>query len=525
MNDKFYKRDSYQKLSPKRVIGLVAKKIPVFLFLIYTSSAEASATLTGLSFNDGGTGVSHISLTFSDVPPTYTIVGNDTGRPTLSLDGVTRDGTGLPSDTIGVLKTIEYNQEGGHLNVSFVGQGPIHISASPAKGRNITLSIAPIKSSSDDPPAGTGPAENGSLLPHSDAKAGEGAFEVVILNYADISEIVGLLSGGQAIRSNDNFTPQEPAFGASSFNGGSNGPNIAAQMSPSFNPTVSETAASAYGQAIDDTIGVDRRLNAIILRGSPERVALLKRRISELDVPVTSVLLETIFVELTETGAHNLGFDFNNPNGQVLTASYGRSLNTNIGASGSTPYGNFAFQAALFAQVQKGEGRVVSRPQISAQSGRTAKIITGEAIPILTSIALSGVNAVSQQVQYVNAGVTLQIAPRIGTDGYVTSHVFAEVSSVTGYSQGFPNISQREASTSITVKDGEYFIIGGLTQENRLKTNGKVPALGDLPLAGNLFRLRQENHSKTELYIVITPHIIRRDASEVARALATKMHQ
>jgi general secretion pathway protein D len=77
---------------------------------------------------------------------------------------------------------------------------------------------------------------------------------------------------------------------------------------------------------------------------------------------------------------------------------------------------------------------------------------TGDALPIVTSIAVSGVNAVSQQVQYVNVGVSLQIQPRISSDGFVASHVFSQVSSVTGYQPGYPTLSQREAMTTATVK-------------------------------------------------------------------------
>src|SRR5208283_4175251 len=150
-----------------------------------------------------------------------------------------------------------------------------------------------------------------------------------------------------------------------------------------------------------------------------------------------------------------------------------------------------SLQAAIYAQVQSGHGRIVSKPRIAAQSGATAKIITGDALPILTSIALSGVNAVSQQVQYVNVGVTLQIAPRVSSDGFVTSHVFCVVSSVTGTSQGYPTISQREAETSATVRDGETFVIGGLTEENETTTKSRIPGVGDIPLLGELFNLHQ----------------------------------
>jgi general secretion pathway protein D len=115
--------------------------------------------------------------------------------------------------------------------------------------------------------------------------------------------------------------------------------------------------------------------------------------------------------------------------------------------------------------------------------------------------------------------VTLQIAPRVTDDGVVSSHIFAEVSTVTGRSQGYPTISQREATTSATVRDGESFVIGGLTQDSDLSTHGKVPLAGDLPLVGSLFRLENSTKTKTELYIIVTPHIVRgRDAAAAALA-------
>src|SRR5206468_626430 len=153
-------------------------------------------------------------------------------------------------------------------------------------------------------------------------------------------------------------------------------------------------------------------------------------------------------------------------------------------------------QASIYAQVRAGHGRIVSKPRIAAQSGSSAKIITGDALPILTAITLSGVNGVSQQVQYVNVGVTLQIAPRVSNDGYVSSHVFCVVSSVTGFSQGYPTISQREAETSATVRDGDSFVIGGLSQEVIINTHSKVPLLGDIPLLGEAFRKDTTNKSK-----------------------------
>ena len=207
-------------------------------------------------------------------------------------------------------------------------------------------------------------------------------------------------------------------------------------------------------------------------------------------MPVQSVLLETVFVELDESGAKNVGLDFNNTNNQIAVATFQTGAFIPAGEPISRPLTSVSLQAAISAQVQAGHGRIVSKPRIAAQSGTTAKIITGDALPILTSIALSGVNAVSQQVQYVNVGVTLQIAPRVSDDGFVTSHVFCVVSSVTGTSQGYPTISQREAETSATVRDGETFVIGGLTEESDITSNTDLPGIGKVPLLSRPARLR-----------------------------------
>jgi general secretion pathway protein D len=345
--------------------------------------------------------------------------------------------------------------------------------------------------------------------------AGEGdEFEIVPLKYADVSEIVGLLTGTSTIKSNDEFSPEEPNFGSSSAGGGYFGNGGFPQMPILAAPNGTMVSSDSVGQAVDGTIGIDRRLNAVILRGPPARVAAIKHEIALLDVPVTSVVLETEFVELSDTGARNLGLDFNNGNGQIGIAALNYSKGF-PGFSDTPKLGgvNASFQVALYAQIAKGEGRIVSKPRISAQSGGTAKIVTGDALPILTSIALSGVNAVQQQVEYVNVGVTLQIAPRVTADGVVTAHVFAVVSSVTGFSQGYPTISQREASTSATVHDGETFVIGGLTEESRISNRSKLPVLGDIPLLGTLFTAEHTSSERRDLYIVVTPHVVAADAA------------
>jgi general secretion pathway protein D len=418
----------------------------------------------------------------------------------------------------GLVRLVTFETSDGGLLVRFDTSSPAHVTAAPAGDRSIQVTVSRI---SDEEATGSRPLGSSAeeVVPATDLPAyvqGYGyapgdSYELVPLKYADVSEVIGLLVEGETIQPNNIFIRREPGFGS-----------IAANTQPNYVSPQNQAQAEAVplGQSFPGQgLAIDRRLNAIWITGSPERIERVKQQIEVIDVPVDSVILETQFVELTETGARNVGIDLNNSAGQIAagTIATGDALPFTISDPNKIlPSG--VIQAAIYAQVQKGEGRIVSRPRIAAQSGSTAKIITGDALPILTNITLSGVNGVSQQVQYVNVGVTLQIAPRVSTDGFVTSQIYGVVSSVTGYSQGYPTISQREAETSASVRDGETFVIGGLTQDNVLNTKSKVPLLGDVPLLGNLFKVEHSTRSKTELYIVITPHIVRHRRFEAAAA-------
>ena len=410
----------------------------------------------------------------------------------------------------GLVRSAQFEVSGRDLVLRFDTVSPARVTIEPAGQNVLQIKVRKVSEEeatgsravgSDDTPV----VSASNLAPPMALRPGE-SFELIPLKYADVSEVIGLLVDGATIEPNNVFIRREPGFGSL---GSSNQPQYLQMQNQT------PQAQRQLGQSYGNGLGVDRRLNAIWVAGTPERIAQVKAMIALIDVPVDSVILETQFVELTETGARNLGIDLNNANGQIAVARIetGSYLPFSLDPNDVLPSG--VMQIAIYAQVEKGEGRILSRPRISAQSGSTAKIITGDALPILTSITLSGVNGVSQQVQYVNVGVTLQIAPRVSSDGFVTAQIYGVVSSVTGYSQGYPTISQREAETSVTVRDGETFVIGGLTQENVLKRKGKIPILGDIPIAGALFRTERSTSSKTELYIVITPHIVRHRRFEV----------
>ena len=495
-----------------------------FAALLLLTSGEAAlaqaapAVLTKVTLLTDSPSETRFQLRVDPKANGFAPVGNDVNRPALGLALTTRGaGAVSPQGLKGLVRQISFEQVETILIMRFSVTSAASVTASPSGANTIDVTVstgAPAMTVQGDEPGAVA-----SDVPPPMGYAPGDTFELVQLKYADVSEIVGLLSQGTSIKSNDLFIPHEPAFGSNSLTGNTYNPGPSSQAPGSDD--------APLGESIDAGMAIDRRLNAVWLRGSADYIAHMKAMIAAIDVPLDSVILETQFVELTESGARAIGIDFTNSVGQIGVATFSSGAFTPSGyAQGcndalipvcSGHLTGLNLQAALYAQIQKGNGRIVSKPRIAAQSGSTAKIITGDALPILTSIQLSGVNGVQQQVQYVNVGVTLQIAPRVSNDGYVSSHIFAVVSSVTGFSQSYPTISQREAETSATVRDGDSFVIGGLSQEDVINTKTKIPLLGDIPILGQAFRTDKSTNSKTELYIIVTPHIVHRVGTVMTR--------
>ena len=492
---------------------LVATALAVLAMPAPVRAQGDATTLTDVQLIAESADQSIVRLRFSPGLPVATDV-SENGKTAIQLADTRRaQGAAVNRRLSGLVTDVSFSQSADGLTVSFQSRSPALVELKTSGETNLLVTIRrprpgePVRLVRQSGGGDYVYGEEGGLPEFIDPPPGEDGFALIELKYADVSEVVGLIADGASVKPNDAFIRSEPGFGSP----GTNGTNYGNVVRPQ------EEDELPLGEKVNSSLGINRRLNAIWVEGSPQRIARVKRMIELIDRPVDSVILETQFVELTETGAKNVGFDFTDGQGRVGFGTVQSGQFLDFGFSPEAIVESFSLQAAVYAQVQKGEGRIVSAPRIAAQSGTTAKITTGDALPILTSIQLSGVNGVSQQVQYVNVGVTLQIAPRVNSDGYITSKIYGVVSSVTGFSQGFPTISQREAETSASVRDGETFVIGGLTQEARLISKSKVPILGDIPLLGELFKRENSTDSKTELYIIITPHIIRHGDTEKLR--------
>ena len=464
----------------------------------------AASVMSGIRVDALPTGGALVSVTFTGGVPVFHVVGSGTTETSILFDG-TSLGPQLPPSIAGAgaITTVSAQQAGTSASLALHLSAAANVTVRPG-GNLIFVSVVPLRNT----PNAFGPP----AAPLAPAPEPGQITEVVPLKYADVSEIAGVLVEGSNVASNDTFTPQSTSLGTNSLSGsfgGVSGGNFSQPTQPQAFGAGAFGQATGLAQRLNANIAIDRRLNAIILTGTPDVIDAIKATIAKIDIPVQSVILETQIVELDDTAARNIGIDFSpDGTGAVIEAPNSSTTGINL-RSGAMAVSGANIGANLYAQVQEGNAKIIAKPRILAQSGQQASILTGDAIPIVTNVVVAGAGSISsQQVNYVNVGVNLQIQPRVSSDGYVTSHIYSEVSSVTQYVNGIPQISQRTASTIASVRDGEAFVIGGLLQDNEIRNLTKLPFIGDLPLIGQFFQHVSTSHSQTNLYVVVTPHIV-----------------
>lgn len=165
----------------------------------------------------------------------------------------------------------------------------------------------------------------------------------------------------------------------------------------------------------------------------------------------------------------------------------------------------------LHLLVTQGHARVISRPNITTMSGKTAGILIGGQIPYPVKSGTDG----STSVEYKDYGIRLNlIEPTVDRSGNVTSRVLASVSrldwsnAVTTSGFRMPGLATRTAETMVNIPTGMTMVIGGLLNSDDSKSLSKVPILGDIPIIGELFKYHNDSKEKTEIIILITPRIV-----------------
>jgi general secretion pathway protein D len=282
--------------------------------------------------------------------------------------------------------------------------------------------------------------------------------------------------------------------------------------------------------------------NSLVILAPPGIYRDIKDTIKKLDIYPLEVLIEVIIAEVTLTDSDQFGIQWSALHSVHIEGDkdftglvQGRSGNApsytlplTLG-TGTTPasltasgFSYLLFKpdrliAMLHALASKGKVNILSSPRLLVRNQEEASIEVGEDIPTATSstqTAITTTATLTQNIEYKTVGVKLKIKPTINDEKTIVLDIEQEVSdklpNVTVGQEGFsyPAFSTRKTKTSIIVPDKQTIVIGGIIKEKKDKNYQGIPILSSIPILGNLFRYTVDTKTKTELIILLTPHVI-----------------
>jgi general secretion pathway protein D len=327
--------------------------------------------------------------------------------------------------------------------------------------------------------------------------------------------------------------------------------------SASANPLLGGLDSSGGGADPGDTMRVlpDPQNNALLIYGTREEADTVEAMLRKIDILPMQVRIDATIAEVTLTDALKYGTQFFFKSGGINGI-----LNTGSGALGSpvstvlnTSFPGFVLSGsgqggapfALQALQAVTTVKVLSSPQLLVVDNQPARLQVGALVPYLSATAQSTVTAgapVVNSVNYQPTGVIMDVTPRVNSGGLVTLDITQEVSdidttSAKGSNIDSPTFQQRIVSSRVVVQDGQTIGIGGLIRDNLSTSNEGLPWLKDIPLIGVLAGQQDNERTRTELLVMLTPHVVRsqqeshalteelRDALHNAAALPAEMRK
>jgi len=279
--------------------------------------------------------------------------------------------------------------------------------------------------------------------------------------------------------------------------------------------TAATTVESARGLTGNVKIVAESTTNSLAITTYKRNFPELEKIIKALDIMLPQVLIEAKIVEVTLNDDTKFGVEWKWEKGTTVDGkSYTQNGSTNFGLS-SEVYGlkygiiGKTLETLLLDLEKETKVNILSTPRILTQDNHEATINIGTEVPYLESTQQTSTGGVLTSYAFKDVGVILTVTPRINKSETVTMTVDQQINSLIEFTLfNAPVITKREATASLTVKDGQTMIIGGIIQNNKTETVNKVPIISSIPLIGRLFQRKDSTGEKTELMVFITPHII-----------------
>lgn len=299
-----------------------------------------------------------------------------------------------------------------------------------------------------------------------------------------------------------------------------------AYFSPQYTEAeqMAEPLQAAMGESV--IVAVYPEENRIMVKGNLDELRIASEAIQQLDKPrsqirITAMIYDVGLNELERLGV-NLTRDLRvnaNATNEALsefTSSVSEffQFNADLTSSGAANIGistlndTLAASAFLEALDNTSEAKLLADPSITVGDRRQASIRIVRKIPIVGANPVENSNAVFTQVEFEEAGVILNVMPRISRDGTIELQVQPEYSVVAEITSTGPVIDSRTADTTVRVGDGQMFVLGGLRQKSIVESVRGIPYLKDIKHVGKLFRSHDTEVRESELIVFLRPEII-----------------
>jgi general secretion pathway protein D len=281
-------------------------------------------------------------------------------------------------------------------------------------------------------------------------------------------------------------------------------------------------------------IVTDVRTNTLVMRDTPEAVAVAEQLVATNDVPEPEVMLEVEVMEITTSRNSEIGikwptaFNVSTPTTSTTAADGTKTTDpTTWGGLRALTRNQLvvsALSVGLNLQLTDSDTNILASPRIRARNKEKARIMVGDKVPVITNmLASQGTattasntatnNYITGSIQYLEVGLKLEVEPQVYAEGDVAIKINLDVSNVVNtvstQSGTAYQIGTRNAQTVLRLKDGETQVLAGLIKNEDSNTASKVPGLGQFPVLGRLFRNDKDAKTKSEIVLSITPHIIR----------------
>lgn len=318
----------------------------------------------------------------------------------------------------------------------------------------------------------------------------------------------------------------EPAVGAPT--------SSATAGAPDRPPTLADDPSSDRDAGNAMRIIANPSSDAILIYSTTDEQRLVDAMLRKIDVPPQQVRIDATVAEVTLNDQLKYGtqyfFRTGDISGVLSNAADGSLTGGFPGMALSVMSHNGNPRALLSALANVTNVRVLSSPQLMVVDGSPARLLVGNSVPYLNQTAQSTISPgapIVNSIEYRDTGIILDILPRIEASGQVTLDLTQEVSAVeaTASVGGIqsPTFSKREIHSRVVLQNGQTVGLAGLISDNASRGNSGVPVLKDIPVLGSLFGTQNNQRQRTELLVLVTPHVVENPSQ--LRALTEDLEQ